>query len=494
MADKVLRSITFPGLEDRYTIPDHSADIAQIKEDLSHFGYVAPAGSRYVGENLLPNPLHNDKTLAGVTYTWNENTSTWTVTGTSTGTSFNNLYNGYTHLSLPDGIEAGGLYYIEYAPTDSNIILNTLWYDSNKSSLGGYRLTSSGYIEVPDNSAGCIIRIQVDNGTTANGTTSNPRIYLAVDNTSDIINALTENGHCSLGKGDYYVGNLTMPINSTLSGIGEDTVIHSIYKYNTDSYTIIPTNGCIVKDLKIVGTDSVPSNISTFSDSRGHIFGIEIFGAVTSAIRLVNLTISNCDAYGISLYESGGSTRGGAIITGAKIENCWCGLRFSGNSEYNKVSNCIIRACNRGCSNNGGNNTFTGCTFHGIVGFAIDGTSSNSGHGTCVGCTFNHIDYIANPDTLGGGRAVSIASLTNGFVFDACQFWYGAIYLSNSRGVTVCNSQMGDGRQNPHITVTGSYPAFFNNVIFHQAPVISDAGGSKFTACYLDSDGTAITG
>lgn len=35
MADKTLKSITFPGLPDRYVVPDYSADIEQVKEDLS---------------------------------------------------------------------------------------------------------------------------------------------------------------------------------------------------------------------------------------------------------------------------------------------------------------------------------------------------------------------------------------------------------------------------------------------------------------------------
>lgn len=466
----------------------------EIKADLAHFGYVAPASSRYTGNNLLTNLLHENKTQAGVTYTWNESTSTWSVSGTSTGTSFTNLYNGLTTLSLPNGIEASGTYYVEYEPSDNNIEIECIWYNANKTLIEINRISKSTYITIPENTVGCIIRIRVFSENTANGTTSNPKIYLAVDNTSDIINALINNGSCLLGKGDYYVNNLIMPNGSSLSGAGENTVIHSIYKYNTESYALIPTNGCTVENIKIVGTVEAPDNINTFNDVRGTITGIRIAGAVSSAIKLNNLTISNCDSYGIVLNETGGRTSGGVIIDNTKIDNCWCGIRFTNNSEYNKVSNCIIRTCNRACINDSGNNTFANTTFHGIVGFLIDGTASNSGHGTCVGCTFNHIDNIANPDTLGGGHAVFIGSLTNGFVFNACQFWYGDIYLSNSRGVTVCNSQMGDGKQNPHITVIGSYPAFFNNVIFHQTPVISDAGGSKFTACYLDSDGSAVTG
>ena len=463
---------------------------AQIKEDLTVIGYVAPASGRYTGNNLLPNPLHESGTRAGITYTWDTSASTWTVTGTSTGTAFTNLYNGLTTLSLPDGIEAGKTYYVEYEPSDKNIEIDYQWYDANKTKIGDSRTPESMYITVPENTVGCVIRIRVWSGNTANGTAPNPRIYLAVDNTSDIINALTTNGHCTLGRGDYYVYSITMPNNTTLSGIGDGTIIHNIYKYHKLNIAIIPTNGCTVENLKILGSDNVPDN----TGSAGYIVGVKFENAVTSAVRLCNLTISNCDRYGIDVFETGGNTRGGVIITGAKINNCWCGIRFTAGSEYNKVSNSIMKDCNTGCINNGGNNTFTSCTFHGVVGFLIDGTSANSGHGTCVGCTFNHIDNTANPDTLGGGRAVSISSLINGFVFDACQFWYGAIFLSNSKGVTVCNSQMGDGVQNPHITVTGSYPAFFNDVIFHQTPIISDSASSKFTACYLDSDGSAVTG
>ena len=69
---------------------------------------------------------------------------------------------------------------------------------------------------------------------------------------------------------------------------------------------------------------------------------------------------------------------------------------------------------------------FTGCTFHGTIGFLMDnsnGDAANPAHGSCIGCTFNHIDNWNHPADLGGGDAVKVISNPHGFLFDGCQFW-----------------------------------------------------------------------
>ena len=456
--------------------------------------YIPPASSRYDSEDSFVDKSHSNKSIEGVSYTWDSNTSIWSVEGTSTGVSFNNLFNGLTSLSMPSGIVAGKTYYVDYEPTDSGIILECLWYNETGTLLNNHRLTESAYIKVPNSARGCVIRFKVDNGTTVDGTASDPVFHRASNSTDEIVQMLTTYGKCELGTGNYYVNNIVMPEGSALMGIGDGTVLHCIDFGESLGRVITPASGCTIANLKIIGLDEVPPNITDFSDVADKVNGIAVTTSITTAIRINNVTIENCGRNGIYAIGTGGGTRGGLVISNVKIRSCYVGIRFDGNSEYNKVVNSIITACNRACVNNGGNNVFVGCTFHGIVGFLIEGNASNSGHGTCVGCTFNHIDNAANPDTLGGGRAVFISSLTNGFVFDACQLWYGAIYISNSRGVIFSNCQMGDSKQNPHITVTGSYPVFFDGIIFHQSPVVSDSANSKFSNCFIDSDGSQYGG
>lgn len=94
MADKVLRSITFPGLGDRYTIPDHSADIAQIKEDLSALeetvGSVIEVEFTKTGSsNVIKNFEYPLKAGRTVKFMWTEN-----------GTLGNGALNLYSRVTL----------------------------------------------------------------------------------------------------------------------------------------------------------------------------------------------------------------------------------------------------------------------------------------------------------------------------------------------------------------------------------------------------------
>ena len=59
MADKTLASLVFPGLPDRYVVPDNSADIEQIKEDLSE---LRSDGAVLTARQLLSDKYAVDKT------------------------------------------------------------------------------------------------------------------------------------------------------------------------------------------------------------------------------------------------------------------------------------------------------------------------------------------------------------------------------------------------------------------------------------------------
>lgn len=92
---------------------------------------------------------------------------------------------------------------------------------------------------------------------------------------------------------------------------------------------------------------------------------------------------------------------------------------------------------------------------------------------------------------MGGGDAVVITDVSNGFIFTGCQLWYGEVRISNSRGIAFSDCQFGGGT--PEIEVTGGYPAFFSNCIFHAMPtLITNNTGTKFDNCYYDATGAAV--
>ena len=309
------------------------------------------------------------------------------------------------------------------------------------------------------------------------------------DRTDEIQSILNSKGVCHLGVGEFYVRGIDIPANAMLVGSGEGTVIKLIDSV-IDGYTIKLSEGCKLSNIKFVGADVIPPNINVVNANLGTRHCLKIVDSINQPCIINNCSFFNYDGSALYASHTGGSTRGYIIMAECFIKNCMVGGNLAVQSEYNKFSNLIIRECNIACINNGGNNVFTGCTFHGVVGFYIDGIQSNSGHGTCNGCTFNHIDNTNQSATLGGGDAIKIENLTNGFIFNACQLWYGWVNTSNSRGVILSNSQIGDGRRNPQITQTGTYPLFLNGCIFHQSPTLS--GNIIASNCYLDETGEPI--
>lgn len=310
------------------------------------------------------------------------------------------------------------------------------------------------------------------------------------DRTDEIQTILNSKGVCYLGAGEFYVTGIDMPANAMLEGRGEGTVIKLLNSV-TEGYTIKLSAGCKLSNIKFMGGDAIPTNINGVNVDLGSRHCLEMVGALEQPCIVNNCSFFNYDGSALYAKNNGGITRGYIIMSDCFIKNCMVGLNLALVSEYNKFSNIIMNGCNIACINNGGNNVFTGCTFQGVVGFYIDGSQSNSGHGTCNGCTFNHINQQNQPSTLGGGDAIKIENLTNGFIFDSCQLWYGWINVSNARGIMVSNSQIGDGRQNPHVTQTGNYPLFLNGCIFHQLPTLS--GSIIANNCYLDETGAPVS-
>ena len=309
------------------------------------------------------------------------------------------------------------------------------------------------------------------------------------DMTGPIMSMLTDTGYCHLAPGIYYVsGSINMPAGSMLEGCGNKTIIRLLSSVS-NGYIVKPSSDCIIKNIRFSGS------YSEIDISSGDIGGRNGIYCTASANR--HNMVQNCFFDGLSSaiyqYDNGGSTHGYIYMQQCFISNCTVGINIDKYSEYNKYTDVVINKCYYACINNGGNNVFTSCTFHGTIGFMIDnssGTKNNNAHGSVVGCTFNHIDNWNRSSTLGGGDAIKIIDTANGFIFTGCQIWYGAINIQNSRGIQISNTLIGGNT--PSITITGSTPVFFSNCIFHQTPSISDTASSKFINCFLDSTGSEI--
>lgn len=321
------------------------------------------------------------------------------------------------------------------------------------------------------------------------------------DMTAAIMAMLNSTGYCHLGPGIFYVsGNIDMPEGSTLEGCGEDTIIRLLASVTT-GYCVRVGKYNTIKDIKFSGAYSTPNPPSSATlGTRNAIICIANADGqeATQPIVEPNL-ITGCwfDGFsGSAIYQhnTGGGVRGAITMTDCFIHRCGAGINIDYYSEYCKYNAVITEQCYYACINNGGNNVFTGCTFHGTIGFLMDnsdGDKANPAHGTCIGCTFNHIDNWNHPADAGGGDAVKVISNAHGFIFSGCQFWYSAIKIKNSRGMTFDACLIGGG--SPVIKVEGSYGAFFHGCTFQNAPSLDVNTATKMTDCFLAADSSAVT-
>jgi hypothetical protein len=351
-----------------------------------------------------------------------------------------------------------------------------------------YNITTTPSITTDTN--GWLQPVDTDSTTEANAT----------DMTGPIMSMLTDTGYCHLAPGVYWIsGNIDLPAHATLEGCGRDTVIKLLSSV-TSGYCIKTSQQCCIKDLYLTGGDTESWKTSSIGTRHGIYYIANADGqeaAQTPGFRNIidNVYIHGFSGNGIYQHNTGGGLQQGIVITNCFIQRCTVGINIDYYSEYAKYIGNVIFACYYACINNGGNNVFSDCTFHGKVGFVIDNSSEtkrNNAHGSAVGCTFNHINNTDADGSGKGGDAVVITNVTNGFVFTGCQIWYGAIKITSGRGIQFSDCLIGG--DTPVITITGDSPTFFSSCLFHANPTITTgSSGSKFDNCYNYS-GTAISG
>ena len=313
------------------------------------------------------------------------------------------------------------------------------------------------------------------------------------DMSGAILSMLTNTGYCHLAPGIYYVTGFDMPPGSTLEGCGKNTIVRLLSSVNS-GYTCRIGQNCTVKNICFSGGYNPPSDVTTEGASLGSRHGIycvanadgeEASAPNTSTNLVEGCFFENYDGSAFYNHNTGYTNDSVVIMSDCRMIKCKVGINIDYFAEYAKYSNILIYNCNHACINNGGNNVFTSCTFHGVVGFLIDnsdGTKTNNSHGSAIGCTFNHINNMNQVAQHGGGDAILVKGATSGYLFTNCQIWYGAVKIENSRGITVQSTLFGGG--SPKITVSGDYPAFIQNSIFMDSPTLDCNSSTIFNGCY----------
>lgn len=321
------------------------------------------------------------------------------------------------------------------------------------------------------------------------------------DMTSAIMAMLTETGYCHLASGIYYVsGNIDMPEGSMIEGCGDQTIIRLLQSV-TSGYIVRMHTKSTLKNVRLSGGYN-QGDIS--NGNIGGRKGVNYIGnrdGQTPSITPTTCTLCVIDGCFFENLDSGiyGYNAGGGLQNGLEVSNCYftrckAGINLDYWTEYCKFTNCVMFQCYYACINNGGNNVFTACTFHGVIGFLIDNSSGNKpniAHGTVVGCTFNHIDNMNNPSELGQGYGVKLYDAVHGFIFANCQFWYGRIYSEDSSGVQITGCEFGGlDSEYPVIETSGSGVVFIDNCLFQTSPTFAFNGSHKLSNCWTYNGGS----
>lgn len=310
-----------------------------------------------------------------------------------------------------------------------------------------------------------------------------------------IMAMLKQTGHCHLGAGIYYVSGIDMPDGSMLSGCGKKTVVRLLQSVST-GYAVKMTTHNTLSDICISGADAAP--VRTSQGTRtGVLYAANHDGTTdgataydTERCMIDNVWIENFTDSGLKCHNTASAYRKGLYVTNLMLYACWCGLNIDYISEFNKFVNVQTAFCTYGCRNNGGNNTFTSCTFYGTsVAFYIDGTQPNAAHGALVGCTLCH----SGSNT---GSAITITGAADGFIISNCQIWYNTINLTNSGGIVFTGCEFG---RSADIIIDGGELVMFDGCVWMYdstyPPVINVSNNNKvkFTGCYGAESGNAIT-
>ena len=324
--------------------------------------------------------------------------------------------------------------------------------------------------------------------------TTDTNAYLAPsgntnDRTSDIVTMLTSQGICRLGKGDYYVSNLVMPSGTSIVGCGKNTRI--ILSGSSDGFAIKMATNCTISRVFILGATSEITLSSTVGGRHGILWQGTYTdnGSAPYESMIDNVYICSFSGGGITCYDTGYGTVNGLLVTNAYIWNCNAGVNISYWSEFHKFTNVRTGYCYYGCINNGGNNIFVNCDFSSCkLAFLMDNEnnqSPNNSHGSAIGCVFNHTDNNS-------GIGIKILNCDSGFIFDGCQIFFSQIYIVDSDGVVVSNSNFGNA--NCNITVSGGGAVLFNGNLHQAAPVITVTNNSNvhFVNCYVRSTGAVV--
>lgn len=147
---------------------------------------------------LLADGVFNEKTSNGVTFAWDGPTVIANAASASTGEAFINVINSAN--AMPKGIEAGKTYQVVFASSDSAKLRAQINIYKNSVNTSQINITASGYVTIPDDTTGVVIRYDVPSGVTLSNATARLSLLSSKSNAK-----LEENVKTLSGVGTAYI-------------------------------------------------------------------------------------------------------------------------------------------------------------------------------------------------------------------------------------------------------------------------------------------------
>lgn len=346
-------------------------------------------------------------------------------------------------------------------------------------------LTDTNYWFVYGASSGAILNLQQQVNDIINDIADmNTRTYVmhatgddtARDN--ELVTALASYDRIIFDGGDFYFnGNITIPANKKIEGLGVASRIHPKVDGN---FIFNIGNNVEFESLSFIGTLSAQPSAAGLGKCL-----------YLSDIN-VNLTckISNCN---FSYFSGAAITcedNGGAAIGSLSIENCFfirngIGIHNGDHGEYCLVNNCVLYQNFIGAQAEGGNCRYSSCIFGAnTTGASLNGQDIyNHGHGQFIGCSFNH-----------NATALELLNLEFGEDVSECLFYqntYLHIDVNNSHGgIKLTANNFGN---NATIRVTNASSVIACDNVFENMPSVNREIGTLIGMANVVEDGTPVT-
>lgn len=231
---------------------------------------------------------------------------------------------------------------------------------------------------------------------------------------------------------------------------GTFSVSKLVVKATGHAAILFDGSGATIRGLTIRGSSTAIEFPDTFS--VGSQIGVALINPSISGCAVNNCELVNFDYAAIYASGTGTDVDHGLCVSDCFISGNIIGIYIKINSEYHKVTNCIVCSNWYGVLCRGGNCLFSNCGFdYDVVGMRFDqAEGSNGGHGNVSNCTINHTNGGDQSHPSGNGIEISD---TGRMLINGCNFYYSKIVFSTTNGNIMSGCGFGS---NSGITSTGN--------------------------------------